>query len=126
MSTTRGSREGLPNSGREPPESTSGGSEHSTTVAALVIGTELLTGKVQEQNINLVAKELFSLGVELKRVVLCRDDPATIAAEVNALRQRSAERHHIAPITQSSGGGDALQSLGCRKASFFLSPSASA
>ncbi len=57
------------------------------TAAALGIGNEILTGKVQETKLAQLAKELFRLGVELRRVVVCRDEPATIADEVNHLRR---------------------------------------
>jgi molybdopterin-biosynthesis enzyme MoeA-like protein len=57
------------------------------TAAALVIGNEILTGKVQETNVVLLARELFSLGVELQRVVVCRYDVAVIAVEVDHLRR---------------------------------------
>ncbi len=57
------------------------------SAAALVIGNELLTGKVAEANIPGLARMLFSLGVRLERVVVCRDDVAIIATEVGALRR---------------------------------------
>ena len=60
----------------------------SATAAALVIGNEILTGKVQETNVTLLARELFSMGVELQRVVVCRDDVAVIAEELELLRRR--------------------------------------
>lgn len=55
------------------------------TAAALLIGNEILTGKVQESNLSSLAKELFRLGVEMRRVVICQDDVATIAADVQQL-----------------------------------------
>ncbi|MCZ7681899.1 MAG: molybdopterin-binding protein [Sandaracinaceae bacterium] len=56
------------------------------TAAALIIGNEILTGKVREANAQLLARELFKLGVALRRVIVCPDDVATIAADLNALR----------------------------------------
>jgi molybdenum cofactor synthesis domain-containing protein len=56
-----------------------------TTAAGLLIGNELLTGKVQETNLALLARELFVLGVELSRVVVCRDDIDTIASDLRLL-----------------------------------------
>lgn len=56
------------------------------TAAALVIGNELLTGKIQELNIQFLGKELYRLGVRLNRVVMCLDDVDTIARDLNALR----------------------------------------
>ncbi|GAC1353365.1 MAG: molybdopterin-binding protein [Polyangiales bacterium] len=55
------------------------------TAAALVIGNELLSGKVQEANLLVLARELRALGVRLRRVVMVEDDPAEIAREVRAL-----------------------------------------
>lgn len=57
------------------------------TAAALVIGNEILSGKVQDANVVELARFLRALGVELRRVVVVADEVETIAAEVNALRQ---------------------------------------
>lgn len=54
--------------------------------AALVIGNELLTGKVADENISYLARSLFDVGVSLQRVVICPDVLETIAHDVNALR----------------------------------------
>ena len=56
------------------------------TAAALVIGNEILTGKVQDTNVALLARELFLLGVELRRVVICQDLVEIIADDLDALR----------------------------------------
>lgn len=58
----------------------------SRTAAALVIGNEILSGKVQDGNTVTLATELRRVGVELRRVVVVPDEVAVIAAEVNALR----------------------------------------
>jgi molybdopterin-biosynthesis enzyme MoeA-like protein len=58
------------------------------TAAALVIGNEILTGKVQEANVAALAVELFGLGIALQRVIVCPDDPAVIARDVGELRGR--------------------------------------
>ena len=55
--------------------------------AALVIGNEILTGKVVEGNIAFLAKELFVLGIRFERVIICPDVPEHIARDVNALRE---------------------------------------
>lgn len=55
------------------------------TAAALVIGNELLSGKVEEANVHVLARTLRGLGVELKRVVVILDDLDEIAREVAAL-----------------------------------------
>jgi molybdenum cofactor synthesis domain-containing protein len=56
------------------------------TAALLIIGNEVLTGKVKDENIATIAGELFALGVALRRVVVCEDDVPTIARDLNALR----------------------------------------
>jgi molybdopterin-biosynthesis enzyme MoeA-like protein len=56
------------------------------TAAALVIGNEILTGKIQEGNLGFLGQELFKLGIELRRAVVCRDDIDTIVADLNTLR----------------------------------------
>lgn len=55
------------------------------TAAALVIGNELLTGKVQEGNIAFLAKWLFQAGIALRRVIVCPDDEETIVRDLRAL-----------------------------------------
>lgn len=55
------------------------------TAAALIIGNELLTGKIQEANLRVLALELRSLGIELLRVSMVLDDIETIAEEVRLL-----------------------------------------
>lgn len=62
--------------------------KHRPSAAALVIGNELLTGKIREANVEVLAKELFALGIELERVVFCADEVETIAAELQALTAR--------------------------------------
>ncbi len=57
------------------------------TAAALVIGNELLTGKVQDENVAALAKVLFELGIVLERVVICRDRVETIVSDLDALRR---------------------------------------
>jgi len=56
-----------------------------STAAALVIGNELLSGKVEEANVHVLARTLRGLGVELRRVVMILDDVDEIAREVKAL-----------------------------------------
>ena len=55
------------------------------TAAALVIGNELLSGKVQDANVIALATMLRRLGISLRRVVMVEDVVAVIAAEVEAL-----------------------------------------
>ena len=56
------------------------------TAAALIIGNELLTGKIQEGNLAFLAQELFALGVALRRAIVCSDDVDVIVADLDALR----------------------------------------
>lgn len=55
------------------------------TAAALVIGNELLSGKVEDANVNVLARTLRQLGIELRRVVFILDDLDVIAREVKEL-----------------------------------------
>lgn len=55
------------------------------TAALLLIGNELLSGKIQEQNLQPLAKMLRARGIELARVVTVPDRIEVIAAEVRAL-----------------------------------------
>lgn len=57
------------------------------TAAVLVIGNEILTGKIQDLNVAYIAKELFELGVSLRRVVVCVDEVDVIARDLDALRR---------------------------------------
>ncbi|HXX70060.1 MAG TPA: molybdopterin-binding protein [Polyangiaceae bacterium] len=55
------------------------------TAAALVIGNEILSGKVEEANVTALARTLRQLGILLRRVVVVMDDVETIAREVGDL-----------------------------------------
>jgi molybdenum cofactor synthesis domain-containing protein len=55
------------------------------TAAALVIGNEILSGKVEEANVAMLARALRGLGVLLRRVVVLLDDVEAIAREVREL-----------------------------------------
>jgi len=55
------------------------------TAAALIIGNELLSGKIAEGNLVVLARELRALGVQLRRVVMILDDIEVIAREVREL-----------------------------------------
>jgi molybdenum cofactor synthesis domain-containing protein len=57
------------------------------TAAALVIGNELLSGKVQEANVLGLATSLRAIGILFKRVVIVPDELALIASEVASLSQ---------------------------------------
>jgi molybdenum cofactor synthesis domain-containing protein len=53
--------------------------------AALIIGNELLSGKIVEANLVVLARELRSLGILLARAVMILDDLDVIAREVREL-----------------------------------------
>jgi molybdenum cofactor synthesis domain-containing protein len=55
------------------------------TAAALVIGNELLSGKVKDENTYELARTLRRLGIEFRRMVSVLDDIDTIAREVKSL-----------------------------------------
>jgi molybdopterin-biosynthesis enzyme MoeA-like protein len=55
------------------------------TAAALLIGNELLSGKVQEQNLAPLAALLRALGIRLERALVVGDDRAAVAHDVSAL-----------------------------------------
>jgi molybdenum cofactor synthesis domain-containing protein len=63
----------------------------------LVIGDEILSGKVEEANVAVLSRALRALGIELRRVVVVKDDVDTIVREV-----RELSRSHDWLIT--SGG----------------------
>jgi molybdenum cofactor synthesis domain-containing protein len=67
------------------------------TAAVLLIGNELLTGKVQDENLLVLAKTLGQLGIRLRRVVTIPDEVDIIAAEVKSL----SEKH---TVVFTSGG----------------------
>ncbi len=55
---------------------------HDRSAALVVIGNEILSGKVQDSNAYFAARELRSAGVELKRIAVVPDDLDAIAEEV--------------------------------------------
>jgi molybdenum cofactor synthesis domain-containing protein len=58
------------------------------TAAALIIGNEILSGKIADTNTTFLARGLFELGIELRRVVVCPDEVETISRELSELRAR--------------------------------------
>ncbi len=56
------------------------------TASALIVGNEILTGKIEDRNTSFLGRELFGLGIRLERVVICPDEIERIARELNALR----------------------------------------
>lgn len=62
------------------------------SAAIIVIGNEILTGKSEDQNASYLIKELYALGVALKRVVIIPDDVDDI---VSAVRECSARFDYV-------------------------------
>mgnify|MGYP001818283284 FL=1 len=56
------------------------------TAAALIIGNEILSGKIVDTNTTFLAQGLFELGIELRRVVVCPDEVETISRDLSELR----------------------------------------
>src|SRR5262252_1416975 len=56
--------------------------------AILLIGNELLSGKVEEQNARYLVRELRELGVVVSRIEVIPDDAADIAATARHLSER--------------------------------------
>jgi len=56
------------------------------TAAALIIGNEILSGKIADTNTTLLARMLFELGIELRRIVVCPDEVDTISKDLSDLR----------------------------------------
>lgn len=65
-----------------------GGASVARSGAALIIGTEILTGKIVDRNLGVLAKTLRQLGVQLERAVTVLDDIGVIASELRALAAR--------------------------------------
>ncbi len=59
--------------------------EPAKTAAALVIGNEILSGKIEEKNVAELARLLRELGIRLVRVVVVADELDVIAKEVAEL-----------------------------------------
>lgn len=58
------------------------------TAAAVIIGDEILTGKIRDTNTGHLVDFLRSVGISLKRIVTIDDDPAVIAEEVRFASER--------------------------------------
>ncbi len=59
-----------------------------TTAAALIIGDEILSGKVRDTNTTCIIELMRDLGVDLKRIVTMGDDENEIADEVRFCAER--------------------------------------
>ena len=57
-----------------------------STAAALIIGSELLSGKIRDENFYHLSQTLRALGIQLGRVIICPDDLDTITRDVRELK----------------------------------------
>jgi molybdenum cofactor synthesis domain-containing protein len=57
------------------------------TACILIIGNEILSGRVQDENVAFLAKGLNEIGIRLKEVRVIPDEAATIVGTVNEVRQ---------------------------------------
>src|SRR4029453_5715737 len=57
------------------------------TAGLIVIGNEILSGKVVDTNSAFLAQQLRGVGVTLRRMVVIPDEVEVIAAEVRAMRE---------------------------------------
>ncbi len=64
------------------------GGGRNPTAAILLIGNEILSGKVQDENARFLIGELRDLGVSLRRIEVVPDDVDDIAASVRGLAER--------------------------------------
>jgi molybdenum cofactor synthesis domain-containing protein len=69
------------------------------SAALVIIGQELLSGKVKDENVGYLTEQLYGLGVEVKRVLFVTDDPQDI---VEALRW-VVDRHDYVFTTGGMG-----------------------
>src|SRR5450755_2455895 len=58
------------------------------TAAALVIGNEILSGKIADANVSELAKVLRAVGIRLERVVMLPDEIEVLAEAVRELSAR--------------------------------------
>ena len=65
------------------------------TAGLIVIGNEILSGKVVDTNSAFLAQQLRSLGVTLRRMVVIPDEVDVIAAEVRAMRADGRRALHL-------------------------------
>jgi molybdenum cofactor synthesis domain-containing protein len=61
---------------------------NASTAAMVVIGNEILSGKVTDTNSSFLARQLRSVGVSLERIIVIPDDIDTIARVVGDCAQR--------------------------------------
>ena len=65
------------------------------TAAIIVIGNEILSGKVVDTNAAFLCRELRSLGVALRRILVIPDELDEIAEAVRVLQAGIRHRLHV-------------------------------
>ncbi len=70
---------------------------HVPSAGALLVGDELLSGKVRDANGAVLARELFSCGFRLRRIVVCPDEVEEIVDELRRM-------HASLDLVFTSGG----------------------
>jgi molybdenum cofactor synthesis domain-containing protein len=70
------------------PMSSSASTLPGPTAAIVIIGEEILSGKVEEENARFLVQELRGLGVSVRRIEVLPDDEVEIAASVRVLSDR--------------------------------------
>src|SRR3954467_8118920 len=58
------------------------------TACVLIIGNEILSGRIQDANLGFLAQGLNEVGVRLREARIIPDDPAAIVATVNEVREK--------------------------------------
>ena len=84
-----------------------------STAAIVVIGNEVLSGKVDDENARYLIRELRALGVRLERISVIRDDLAAIEREV---REASAAHTHVFTSGGVGATHDDMTMLGVARA----------
>ena len=62
--------------------------DNTVSAALVIIGNEILSGRTQDANLNYLAKQLTSMGIQMSEVRAIRDDTDEIIDAVNSLRKR--------------------------------------
>lgn len=78
----------MPAGGSGAPATAAGAGPPAPTAAIVIIGEEILSGKVDEENARFAVRELRALGVSVRRIEIVPDIEAEIADSLRVLSQR--------------------------------------
>ncbi len=67
-------------------------SSYNITAAAIIIGSEILTGNIQDQNIFILSNMLFNRGISLNKIEIIKDNVLQIA---NSIKHLSSKFNYI-------------------------------